>query len=159
MAGQLIIILSILSFRELSDNKTGLWLVGLVTSTHPTLIHYSCVLLRENTYLLFCIMSINLLILWYKRKKITYILLGGVTAALSFLCRYEGLEIGLIYVLIILFHFKVLKISRLFICLIGFLIVYATSIYVTSTFIDKDFQLKMICSEICNDNRVITKEL
>ena len=114
IVGQLIIILSILSFRELSDNKMGLWVVGLVTSTHPTLIHYSCVLLRENTYLLFCIMSINLLIRWYKRKSVIYIFFGGVTAALSFLCRYEGLEICVIYILMILFHFKALRIKKIF---------------------------------------------
>lgn len=159
MVGQLIIILSILSFRVLSDNKVGLWVVGLVTSTHPTLIQYSCVLLRENTYLLFCIISINLLILWYKRKSIIYIFLGGVTAALSFLCRYEGLEICVIYILMILFHFNTLRIKRLFVHLIGFLIIYVTSIYVTSAIIDKDFRLKMIYSEICYDNRVIEKEL
>ena len=159
IVGQLIIILSLLSFRELSDNKIGLCVVGLVTSTHPSLIHYSCVILRENTYLLFCIMSIYLLILWYKRKSVIYIFLGGVTAALSFLCRYEGLEIGVIYILMFLFHFKELKIKRLFVHLIGFLIVYATSIYVTSAIIDKDFRLKMIYLEICNDNRVIEREL
>ena len=159
VVGQLIIILSILSFRELSDDKIGLWVVGLVTSTHPTLIQYSCVLLRENTYLLFCIMSINLLILWYKRKSIIYILLGGVTAALSFLCRYEGLEICVIYILMILFHFKALRIRRLFVHLTGFLIVYATSIYVTSAMIDKDFRLGMIYSEFCKGHGVIRQGL
>ena len=159
MVGQLIIILSILSFRELSDNKIGLWVVGLITSTHPTLIHYSCVLLRENTYLLFCIVSINLLILWYKKKSIIYIFLGGVTAALSFLCRYEGLEICVIYMLVMLFHYKTLRIKRLSVHLISFLIVYATSVYEISTFIAKDFRLNMIYSEICNDNRVIEKGL
>ena len=155
VVGQLIILLSILSFRELSDNKIGLWVVGLVTSTHPTLIHYSCVLLRENTYLLFCIMSINLLILWHIKKNIIYIFLGGITAALSFLCRYEGFEICVIYILMILFHFKALRIKRLFIHTIGFLIIYTTSIYVISTIINKEFRVKTIYMEICNDNRVI----
>lgn len=159
VVGQLIVILSILSFRELSDNKIGLWIVGLATSTHPTLIHYSCVLLRENTYLLFCIISVNLLILWCKRKSIIYIFLGGITAALSFLCRYEGFEICVIYILMILLYFKSLRIRRFFIHLIGFLIVYATSIYVTSTIIDKDFRLKMIYWEIFYDNRVTGKGL
>ncbi len=155
LVGQLIIILSILSFRELSDNKIGLWVVGLVTATHPALIQYSCELLRENTYLLFCIMSINLLILWYKRKSIIYIFLGGVTAALSFLCRYEGLEICVIYMLVMLFHYKTLRIKRLSVHLISFLIVYATSIYVTSTIIDKSFRPEMIFLKISDDNRVI----
>ena len=155
MVGQCIIILSILSFRVLSDNKIGLWVVGLVTSTHPTLIHYSCEMLRENTYLLFCIVSINLLILWHKRKSIIYIFLGGISAALSFLCRYEGLEICVMYILMIIFHFKALRIKRLLVHLIGFLIVYATSIYATSTIIDKDFRLKMIYFKTYN--RVLEK--
>lgn len=159
IVGQLIIILSILSFRELSDNKIGLWVVGLITSTHPTLIYYSCVLLRENTYLLFCIMSMNLLILWYKRKSIIYIFLGGVTAALSFLCRYEGFEICVIYILMILFCFNALRIKRLVVHLISFLIVYTTSIYLTSTIVDKDFRQEMIYMKISNYNRVIENGL
>lgn len=159
IVGQLIIILSILSFRELSDNEIGLWVVGLVAATHPTLIHYSCELLRENTYLLFSIMSINLLILWYKRRSIIYIILGGVTVALSNMCRYEGLEICVIYILMILFHFKALRVKRSFVHLLCFLIVYATSIYVTSTIIDKDFRLKMIYLKIHNDTRDIDKML
>lgn len=89
--------------------------VGLLGATHPTLIHYSCQPLRENTFLLFYALAAYNLLKYYKKETRTSIamLYGGICIAAAVLCRHEGIELFLIYCLVIVFFSRQSWYSRL----------------------------------------------
>ena len=62
--------------------------VGITVATHPTFVHYSCQMLRENSFLFFSCLGILLMIY--------YVLLSSFCAIAACLCRYEALELCLV---------------------------------------------------------------
>lgn len=66
---------------------------GLALTTHPKLIHYSCQMLRENSYLFFCSLSILFLVKAIKTSHVQHIIAMSFFSAAACMCRYEGLEI------------------------------------------------------------------
>lgn len=87
--------------------------IGLLVATHPTLIHYSCQPIRENSFLFFYSLSVISLITYCKTRSYGHILFGGACAAATCLCRHEGFELILIYCLFILFLSKQFFFTRL----------------------------------------------
>lgn len=78
--------------------------ICLVSATHPALVDYSCQATRENPYLLFCCLSVLFFILFLKRGyRLCYIVVASVFACASFLCRYEGFELLILAICLILF--------------------------------------------------------
>ena len=57
VVGLLIIVAGINAGAKITQSEFGAMCLGLVLSTHPSLVYYSCCLLRENLYLLFMICS------------------------------------------------------------------------------------------------------
>lgn len=81
--------------------------VSLVSATHPALVDYSCQATRENTYLLFCCLSVLFLIRYLKSyNKLRHIAAAAFFACAAFLCRHEGMELPILAFLVILFHDK-----------------------------------------------------
>ena len=78
------------------------FLVGLLVCIHPELIQFSCNPIRENSYLLFLIGSLYFLTRYIKNDKSIEMVFGSLLAAAAFMCRLEGLEIALVYSVIIL---------------------------------------------------------
>lgn len=70
--------------------------IGLTVSMHPTLVHYSCQMLRENPFLFFCCISILFLIDYLKENHICWIVISSYFAIAACLCRYEALELCII---------------------------------------------------------------
>lgn len=68
----------------------------LLVSTHPQLIRFSTVFLRENIFILFLSLSIYYLVKHIRRNSSLNIYFSAVTASFAFLCRLEGLEIPII---------------------------------------------------------------
>ena len=81
-------------------------LVGIIAATHPTLVKLSCQMIREDSYLLFCSLSILTTFLFLKNRRNRQIILMSLFAASAYLCRHEGLELIPIICLLILVCFK-----------------------------------------------------
>lgn len=123
--GNLIIVWSVLILYELFHSNIITISVGLILSTHPTLIEFSCFFLRENSYLFFALLSIYGIAGFIKRKSVVMLLLSGIMCALSFLCRFEAAElipISLLLVSCVLIHSKT-KLKK--VLLYDFLYVFA----------------------------------
>jgi hypothetical protein len=92
LLGLLIIILLMKISKKIISSWIVMLCVGLIASTHPSLIEYSCNILRENTYLvLFCLGILEALKYWETSNAI-HVLIMSLLAATAFLTRYEGLE-------------------------------------------------------------------
>ena len=109
--GLLIIIIATVIASTFTRQYFVILITGLIAATHPYLIEYSCYLLRENLYLLFCLLSIYSLGLYYKRNRLMAAVYGGVLGALAFLCRLEGLEFLFIWFVFTMFLFIKKRIS------------------------------------------------
>ena len=68
-------------------------IAGLAVATHPSLIGFSCTLLRENAYLVFTALTAYVFLRYCQRICLLKLLLAGSLGALAFLCRLEGVEI------------------------------------------------------------------
>jgi len=101
--GLFIVIELIRLSREIVNSSFVALCVGLISATHPLLIDFSCHMSRENSYMLFCCLSIIFFIRFLKRGS--YALASGSSfcSALAFLCRDEALELAVIIVSIICF--------------------------------------------------------
>lgn len=106
----IIIITQRMIFRLIKDNGISLF-IGLFAATHPTLIKLSCSCLRENTYLLFALLSIDFMIKYILHMKTRHIIITSAMSAMAFMCRLEGGEIVLyvFFVLVSLCLFKRIK--------------------------------------------------
>ena len=91
--GCLLIIVLIELGWSLSQNFFITSITGLLAATHPSLIHYSCQVLRENSYLLFLTLYFYCLTKYFKKRKVVHIFLMANFSAMSVLCRHEGLEL------------------------------------------------------------------
>ena len=94
--GLMIIALTITTVSKITKNSYVVLLCGTICCFHPTLIHFSCTYLRENTYLLFVVAFLFVLVEYYISPKADKVILLCLFSVLSFLCRLEGLELFLI---------------------------------------------------------------
>lgn len=80
--------------------------IGCIAATHPSLIHYSCQMLRENSYLFFTSLWILSITDFLKKKKVINIAFAGLFTSAACLCRFEALELFIISCIIIMFWSK-----------------------------------------------------
>ena len=126
-----IIILSICISYQIIRSHFVVGLVGLIVATHPTLVGYSCQLLRENSYLFFCDFSILFAIRFYKDKRIPNLLGTAFFSAAAFLCRHEAIEMLLFYsIFILLWNKEELK-RRMINCTVLFTFFFLTCISIS----------------------------
>lgn len=114
--GLLIIVISIQILSSFFKKNSVILLSGCIVATHPALVDYSCSCLRENSYLIFSILSLSFLIKYFKRIEMRYLLPSSLFAAIAFLCRLEGLEFIFVFPIIacFLFIFKTIKFRTAF---------------------------------------------
>ena len=84
----------------ITSSKSIMLFLGLIVATHPSLVHYSCNLLRENSYLFFLCLSIMYTIRFVKTSFYYNILYAVVFASLSIFSRHEGFEVLVILLFI-----------------------------------------------------------
>ena len=101
--GLLIIILSVYTQGHYFKNNTVALIAGLLATTHPELVYYSCSCLRENTYLFFAFLSATFCLKYSDHTRVADLLTSAVFGALAFLCRLEGLEFVVIFNIILLY--------------------------------------------------------
>jgi len=101
--GIAIIALSILIVHCICNKLVVDFIFGILVSTHPTLVYYSCQMTRENSYLLFVFLSCLTLIIGIQKNRMIYFMLTGLFSAATYLCRHEALELIPITVLTIVF--------------------------------------------------------
>ena len=93
LLGLVLVFLSII----IADKLSGSWLVclivGAIAATHPTMVEYSCQMLRENSFLVFLFLEFILLMEYAKTQKIHLILICAFCGMCSIFCRLEGVEI------------------------------------------------------------------
>lgn len=99
--GVFIIIILSQEIGRQTQNLFATFFAGIIAATHPMLIRNSCVFLRENTYLLFTLLSFVFLYRYYKKNNVFYLILIALFNSLSFLCRQEGWEMFAITLIII----------------------------------------------------------
>ncbi len=78
--------------KEITESNLFCLFIGIITATNTTLVTYSCQMLRENSYLLFCIASVLFAIRFWKTKRVNAFIFMSLFSTMSFLCRHEGLE-------------------------------------------------------------------
>ncbi len=105
--GLVLIGLSIVIANKLSGSWMICFIVGAIAATHPTMVEYSCQLLRENSFLVFLFLEFILLMEYSKTQKLHLILICAFCGMCSVFCRFEGVEtIILIIAAIIFFNLK-----------------------------------------------------
>ncbi len=110
-------------------------LVCSVAVVHHTLLDYSTQLTRDNLYLFFFTLTVYLFLVYLKKRDVVLLVLSGACSCLSFLCRYEGIEIVFLYVVAIGFisSQRILhKTGAIIIYLLSFLITAAVLNQVTA---------------------------
>lgn len=106
-AGSIIPVVAFILFYNISRRIKLSTATGLLISINPNLVSCSIQPLRENLYLVFCIIA--LVYLTKSSKGIIsglYCLWGAVFCILSIFCRYEAFELIPLCIAIILLHFK-----------------------------------------------------
>ena len=111
--GTLIVITSILIIGHFPSSKLLILITGIVVATHPTLVYYSCHMLRENSYLLFCFLIAYSIIANYNKRDYYHLMLEGIYAGMACLVRYESLEIIIIWLLLTAINPKKSKRAKL----------------------------------------------
>lgn len=91
--------------QNLFKNHICTLICGLFAATHPSLIHFSCQFLRENTYLVFSSAALYFIIRFFRSRKDYHLVLGIAFSILSYFCRHEGLELFAVFCIIILYIF------------------------------------------------------
>ncbi len=101
--GTAIIPLMYRGVNEIFPQKRFTALVSaLLTAVHPVMIEFSATVLRETSYLFFCILYFISMIMWMKSYKIRQIGLAGIFSGLAVMSRIEGTALPLITVTILL---------------------------------------------------------
>lgn len=123
-----------LIFRE----KKAVFVIGLIASTHPTLVRFSCEFLRENSYIFFTTLSILYYIKFIKRRKLFYVVSTSIAAAMSFACRLEGLELLVIFLVLIFTECITSKqgLRKTIASVSAFIVTYALSLVVLLAIMD-----------------------
>lgn len=109
--GLIIILLTVLIAAQYTSDIRILFLIGGMAATHPSFVHYSCQMLRENLFLLTILLSFSLLIHYLKKRNIIFLILSSVFLGAGFLCRSESMEVLVIYIIILLCEKKKLLIK------------------------------------------------
>lgn len=109
--GLLIILLLIQIAKETLKSISAMFLLGIIGATNTSLIKYSCQFLRENTYLFFLCLTVLCLIRFYKSNRAVEIIYISLCTVCSALCRREGIELVIFFVLLLLFFLFRKKIS------------------------------------------------
>ena len=99
--------------------------VGVIAATHPTLVHYSCHVLRDNTYIMCLLLLVIEIVEYINKERIRDMVLSGMISAFALASRYEGFEAIIIVCLIVLMK-KSRKQKRL-----RDLIIYVSTVIVT----------------------------
>ena len=81
--------------------------VGIIAATHPTLVHYSCQMLRENSFLFFNCLSIVFFINYIKTLHPQDIFASSFFVTSACLCRYEAFEVLVILCILLFLNWKV----------------------------------------------------
>lgn len=104
IAGMFIIIFAINISSLLFHNRFISLFVGTMVASHPSLIHFSCTMLRENTYMLFSLLSLLSFMKYIKGMFSVYLVFAGFFSSLAFLSRLEGIEALPLYLIYLLFY-------------------------------------------------------
>lgn len=97
--GFIIVFAIVYLVQTITSNNMILLSAGLIATTNHTLIQFSTQALRENSYLLFVVLWFIIFVKYTYKQKLKYCLLLGVITGISLLCRHEGLELIIFYVL------------------------------------------------------------
>lgn len=131
-----IIIMLIKISYEIFSSKIAALCSGLLVATHPTLIHYSCQMTRENSYLFFSCLAVLFFIKSLNRSsKPFYVAYAAIFSSCAFLCRFEALELFVIFVLwIICSNLKsfLTGIKKLFLFTSFSIISFGSILYITN---------------------------
>ena len=115
----LLIIALLMKLSLLLTNSTLIMIVtGVLASTYPTLVKYSCQMLRDNAFLLFYLMSLYFILSYVLKKKTAYVFVAGASGISACLCRHEGIEI-LVLSFMLIFLKKTKRIKAVCIYLIS----------------------------------------
>ena len=121
---------------EIYPSKIAALCSGLLVATHPSFIHYSCQMTRENTYLFFsCLATLFFIKSLNRTSKPFYVAYAGVFSASASLCRFEALELFAIFIfLIICSNLKSFSscIKKLFLFLSFSIISFCSILYIIS---------------------------
>ena len=110
--GLLLIALIIFQSSVIINDKISLLFIGILAATHPTLIKYSCTLLRENIFLVFLTLALSSLYNYYKTAHTNNIVLFSICGSLAFLSRLEAIEIILLFYEVAFYMFIKHKINK-----------------------------------------------
>lgn len=95
---------------------------GIVLSTHPSLIEYSCEMIRENSFIMFSVISLIALTKFIHTNKYYYLIESGLFSGFSLLCKHEGFELIVISLVICLIRFKWRSFGFIFLYLFAVLV-------------------------------------
>lgn len=100
--GLLIIYLCIRISKAITKSSCFSFAAGILAATHPTLVEYSCQMLRENSYLAFCCLTVLTMISYVSCFGIVKLVLSGCFSSLAHLCRHESLELMFAVLVVVL---------------------------------------------------------
>lgn len=83
--------------KKMFYSKSVATVVSFLAATNPRLLDYSTQFTRDGFYLFFVISSFVLYIYSLKQKSLKHVAFSALFVMLSIMCRYEGVELILIY--------------------------------------------------------------
>lgn len=95
LLGLLIMLILMTIATKIADSFLITLATGLISATYPTLVHYSCQMIRENSYLFFFSLAALSMVNYAKKAKMFPVIMCGLFTACAILCRYEAIEIPL----------------------------------------------------------------
>jgi len=110
--GLAIIIVAIKLTAVICKSNLAMLMVGLICATHPTLIHFSCQMLRENPYLFFCTLAAFTATKYYIERKTIYLYISGMLSSAAFLCRFEGGEVLIALIILVFLNSGIKSIKK-----------------------------------------------
>ena len=128
----LIIFLAIITKKYFRKNYVMIF-VGLLVATNPSLVHFSCSFLRENIYLVFATLSLLFLLKYWDATKKRDLLKASMFGALASMCRLEGFEFLVFFLIIsfVAFLLKRIQFIKFFVHSVLFFIIFlATTVSV-----------------------------
>lgn len=100
--GLLLIILTIHLSYYISNSYMIALISGIIVATHPMMVELSCQMLRENSYLICCILFAYCMLKYLSNNKKRNIISASFFSTCAVLCRFEALELSIILVVLIL---------------------------------------------------------
>jgi 4-amino-4-deoxy-L-arabinose transferase-like glycosyltransferase len=84
--------------KVFKKNSVALF-IGLLLATNNSLIRFSCVFLRESIFICFTIISLYFLANYYIKGNLVSILGISIFGVLALMCRLEGIEICVLFII------------------------------------------------------------